>query len=101
MVATGCQVHQNTTIKMARHHKKINDQLDSWYGNDHAIGQFVDITSKTYAGSKQDEQGEGYIFEYSDMFKIGTNLANLTLEEVIKETPEFFKKIEAFHKTLK
>lgn len=52
-------------------------------GTDHAIGIFVDITDDRFAGTKDDEQGEGYVFEYSELFGITKDLIKLAPEDII------------------
>lgn len=64
-------------------------------GSDAALGRFIDFTDKRYAGTDYDKQGEGYIVEYSELFKFSTNLIGATFEDLsdinkIKELADKF-----------
>lgn len=89
---------------MSRHTKQIGT-LIFHYGVDHAIGSFLDIRETRFEGTPQDHQGEGYIFEYSTKFGIGTNLAKLTYEEAkslfFNHNQKAKEKIDYFIKNLK
>jgi len=61
---------------MSRNKKVLTANITIWYGNDHAIGKWLDITDDRFARSGKDEQGEGYVFEWSEMFPKGTNHIN-------------------------
>lgn len=60
------------------------------FGSDHALGRFIDILDRRYAGTTFDPQGEGYLVEWSDLFgfhqnKIGIKIEELSNEELIFE----------------
>ena len=65
---------------MSRIVKPLTEHITIIYGKDHSIGNFVDITDSRFANSKDDEQGEGYIFEWSQLFGASTNLPNLKID---------------------
>lgn len=67
--------------KMSREIININKNISIAYGNDHAIGKFLDIRDKRYAQSNKDEQGEGYLVEWCEMFKFAPNLIGITIDE--------------------
>lgn len=59
-----------------------NENVTVITGSDHAIGGFVDVLDKRYARSTEDQQGEGYVFEWSSVFGISTNLIEATEEDI-------------------
>jgi len=65
------------------------------WGNDHVLGKFLDIIDVRYAGTEQDEQGEGYLFEWSTLFGISTNLIGLT-EESMKDEKQILQAVEIY-----
>lgn len=65
------------------------------YGTDHAIGRFLDITDRRFAGTKDDQQGEGYLLEWSDLFGISTNLIGATVED-LKDQTKLIQLVESF-----
>jgi len=67
---------------MSRQWERVTDDITIYFGTDHALGLWLDITDKRYAVSEQDEQGEGYVYEYSQKFGVSTNLVELTMEEI-------------------
>lgn len=85
---------------MTRFSRKLTPYITVNHGEDHAIGKFYNLTDRRYVGSPEDEQGEGYIFKYSDKFGISTNLANLTLDEALICNIETRRKIRDFLDTL-
>jgi hypothetical protein len=72
---------------MSRHTHKISDHTSVVSGNDHAIGQFIDVTDSRYANSDLDEQGEGYLVEWSTLFGFTQNKIGITIEQ-LKASPE-------------
>ena len=64
-------------------------------GNDHMLGFFFDVTDDRFAGSKEDEQGEGYLLEWSTTFGFSTNLIEAT-EEDLKSTTRLMFLAEQF-----
>ena len=85
---------------MSRNTKIINDDITIYFGNDHAIGLFLDVSDNRYAKSGKDEEGEGYVFEYSEMFKTSINKIKATIEEV-KNEKVLIKKCNEFIRSLK
>lgn len=67
---------------MSRITKPINKDIIIVHGSDHAIGGFVDVIDARYARSKDDQQGEGFVFEWSLMFGISLNLINATEDDI-------------------
>lgn len=67
---------------MSRRSRMIANHIEVSMGFDHALGQFIQITDSRYAGTEDDYQGEGYVFEWDESFGITTNLINLTVEEM-------------------
>ena len=65
---------------MSRRIHNINNNISVAYGADHMLGQFIDIMDRRYAESGKDEQGEGYIVEWSEAFKFSQNQIGITLE---------------------
>lgn len=59
-----------------------NSSIHIHYGTDHAIGKFLDITDDRFAGIDADDQGEGYVFEWSEMFGITINLIGAEIEDI-------------------
>lgn len=64
-------------------------------GNDMILGKFLDITDSRFAGSEQDKQGEGYLFEWSEVFGISTNLIGLT-EKSMKDEKQILHAVESY-----
>lgn len=70
---------------MSRFLRKINEHTTVITGHDHALGHFIDIIDKRYANTPLDEQGEGYVFEWSQFLGITTNLIKAEPEDVQDE----------------
>jgi len=66
---------------MSRNSKNITPSITIWYGEDHAIGKWFDVTDNHFAMSGKDEQGEGYVFEWSELFPKGTNHINYQMPD--------------------
>lgn len=52
-----------------------------FYGSDHTLGYFVDVVDDRYASCSVDEQGEGFIMEWSRLFGFTTNLIEAVKED--------------------
>ena len=84
---------------MSRNSEILDENITIHAGSDHAIGHFFDITDKRFAQSGRDEQGEGYVCEFSTMFGISNNKIEITyeglqVEEVINQKcNEFIEKL--------
>lgn len=63
---------------MSRHTIRRGVKTIAIYGNDHALGRFLDIVDERYANHPADTQGEGYIYSWTELFGVSLNLANLT-----------------------
>jgi len=61
---------------MSRNHVDFTPDIHVVYGVDHALGNYVDIYDTRYAGTEGDEQGEGFVLEWCEMFGLTTNLIN-------------------------
>lgn len=85
---------------MSRIERKINQTTTVVTGNDHAIGQFLQVQDVRYARSNKDDQGEGYILEYDTMFGFTTNLVGATKEDIPFNDNRIIELTEAFVKTL-
>lgn len=83
---------------MSRDVIKINENISIATGTDHAIGRFIDVMDKRYANSGKDYQGEGYVMEYSTMFKFGTNLIGLTEEDIPLSNERIIEACDEFAK---
>ena len=78
---------------MSRNIMRVTDEITIISGGDNALGRFLDITDSRYANSGKDEQGEGYVFEWSENLGITTNLLKINRKVFIdhyKNTPETF-----------
>lgn len=71
---------------MSRNSLQIGENIIVVYGNDHAIGTFIDIIDLRFEGHQDDHQGEGFVAEWSELFgldqgdnKIGINVAEIKL----------------------
>lgn len=58
---------------MSRSSRNIGSGITIISGSDHALGEFLDIISSDYAGSSHDEQGEGFLVEWSSLFGFAQN----------------------------
>jgi len=82
---------------MSRKVFDLNENISIAYGSDHALGQFIDIMDKRYASSDKDEQGEGYLVEWCNLFGFSQNQIDITVEglkdeaTVIELCDEFVK----------
>ena len=63
---------------MSRSEQRISETTWIINGTDIAIGRFIDIRDERVI----DEQGEGYLVEWSDMFGFSTNLLNVSFSEL-------------------
>ena len=68
---------------MSRYSQRVNEHTTFHIGSDHALGRFKDITDSRYAAHPSDQQGEGFVFEYSELFGIGTNLIGASHRDVL------------------
>ena len=67
---------------MSRNIKKINETINIIHGSDHTLGYFLDITDSRYADSGLDEQGEGYVMEWSHVLGFTRNLIGADIEDI-------------------
>jgi hypothetical protein len=65
---------------MSRKIHNVNENITVAYGNDHMLGQFIDIMDRRYAESGKDEQGEGYLVEWCTVFEFNQNQIGITVE---------------------
>ncbi len=77
-----------------------NETTEFIHGSDHALGAFLDITDSRFAKSGKDEQGEGYVFEWSSLFGITTNLIGATMEDLEHSQERMQELVDNFCKTL-
>lgn len=73
--------------------------VDITTGKDHAIGKFIQIQDRRYSQSDKDDQGEGYVLDWDEMFGFTINLINATLED-LKDTNKLVSLCDEFAKTL-
>lgn len=83
---------------MSRNTQTPNENISIHSGSDHAVGWFIQISDKRFAGTPQDHQGEGYVLDY-DRFGFGTNLIGAT-EKDLGDIDKLMELTEAFIKTL-
>lgn len=76
------EVYKYEQIVVDKNGSLIENPIQFHFGSDHALGKFIDITDRRWAKSGKDEQGEGYVLEWSTLFGISTNLIGATLEDV-------------------
>jgi hypothetical protein len=69
-------------ITIIKDEKTVDTTVCIHFGSDDAIGAFFDITDDRYAGSPNDKQGEGYLLEFSQLFNVTTNLADLDMDKI-------------------
>jgi len=67
---------------MSRYTSELGKDIQLHSGSDQVLGGFFDITDKRYADSDKDEQGEGYVVEWSQAFKFSTNLIGINRNEL-------------------
>lgn len=60
-----------------RQETKLDESTYVIQGHDHAVGRFVQICNDHYAKSKHDLQGEGYVFDWDEMFGVSLNLIEI------------------------
>lgn len=84
---------------MSKRESSVNENTIFVNGSDDALGSFFDIIDKRYAASGKDEQGEGYVFEWSEAFNISTNLIQAQPED-IGDKEKLLGLVEMFIKTL-
>lgn len=63
---------------MSRNESQISETTWVINGKDKSIGRFIDIRDERV----KDEQGEGYLVEWSDMFGFSVNLLDLSFKEL-------------------
>ncbi len=80
---------------MSRHTTRLNDTTQVHSGGDHALGRFIDITDSRYADSGKDEQGEGYLVEWSQLFGFSQNQIGIKVEE-LPDRERIFELVDAF-----
>jgi len=71
------------------------------HGSDHVLGAFLDITDSRYAGTEDDLQGEGYLFEWSSLFGITTNLIEATIEDLEHSQERMQELVDKYCESLK
>ena len=86
---------------MSRCINYINNRFSIVWGNDHVLGLFIQVTDLDFMGDVRDRSGEGYVFDWDQMF--GTSISHLK-DEVgdFKPGPkeEFTKLIDLLKKNL-
>lgn len=67
---------------MSRNRKQLSPNVAITRGDDHVLGKFCQLTDERYAMSEDDEQGEGYVFEWDEEFGLVNNLIGATVGDV-------------------
>ena len=67
---------------MSRNHVDYSPDVHVIWGNDHALGEFIQIYDNRFAGTEGDPQGEGYVFEWDRLFGVTLNLIGLPKEKM-------------------
>lgn len=69
---------------MSRNIVNIGENIIVAYGNDHAIGRFIDIIDLRFEGHQDDYQGEGFVAEWSGLFGMaqGENRIDINAAEM-------------------
>lgn len=80
---------------MGRKILKLNEYTTMVHGNDHTLGYFVDIVDNRYANSDLDEQGEGYLVEWSSEFNFSNNIIDLKFDD-FKDPQKIIDKVNYF-----
>jgi len=87
---------------MSRITEPLDNNVKINRGSDPAIGYFFDVQDKRFANSGRDEQGEGFVCEFSTMFGIYNNKAGLTMadlemgeEVIIEKCNKFIERLES------
>ena len=84
---------------MSRKRTILSEHVTVFSGNDNVTGGFIQVADSRYAEHKLDKQGEGWVVDYDDVSKFGTNLINISLpqlhekETILKKCDEFITKI--------
>ena len=84
---------------MSRDHEPIQETTSIVRGSDHALGYFLDITDTRYANSGKDEQGEGYLVEWSAVFGFTQNQIGIKVNE-LKDHSRINELVDKFVETL-
>lgn len=80
---------------MSRKTINLNENITVAFGNDHMLGQFIDIMDRRYAHSGKDEQGEGYLVEWCTAFEFSQNQIGITVED-LKDAPKVIELCNKF-----
>jgi hypothetical protein len=67
---------------MSRFHEELSGDVTITTGDDHALGRFMQVSDQRYARSGEDEQGEGYVLNWDQVFGFSTNLIGATREQL-------------------
>jgi hypothetical protein len=84
---------------MSREETPINETTQIVRGSDHALGYFIDIKDKRYANSGLDEQGEGYLVEWSTIFGFSQNKIGI-LQGELKDMNRVNELVDKYIETL-
>lgn len=84
---------------MSRNTERLTSTITCYYGDDHAIGSFIDIVDSRYEDHPDDDTGEGFLMEWCQMFGFMTNKIGVSVDD-LKDTNVLIQKVEAFIETL-
>jgi hypothetical protein len=82
---------------MARRLVGGTTNIDIIRGSDHAVGKFIQITDRRYAGTPEDYQGEGYVLDH-DAFGFTINLIG-AVESDLNDDTKLIALTESFIKS--
>jgi hypothetical protein len=71
---------------MSRIHTDLSGNVTKTIGEDHAVGRFVQLTDKRYAGTPEDIQGEGFVLDWDELFGFNVNLINAEVKDLSNNT---------------
>jgi len=84
---------------MSRYTEILNKNIKINFGWDATLGSFVDIIDKRYVNIGKDEQGEGYLVEWTKIWGFTQNKIGIKQEE-LKNGKRIEELINKFLETL-
>lgn len=90
---------------MSRIWLKLTEDITVFYGEDHALGDWLDIQDSRVEAVDNDEMNEGYVYENSQMFPNSTNVIDIPhykyLSEVLENKELVIQKCNEYYERIK
>lgn len=71
---------------MSRIHTDLSGNVTKTVGQDHAVGNFVQVTDKRWARNPEDIQGKGFVLDWDELSGFSINLIGAEKKDLKNNT---------------